>query len=111
MEFLHCAENDTAIKNIHLLRGPAVTWDGRSSGLSAYLQLLHPMIQTLNCLFRALLHDSWWKYVKARDLIPAKHLEDGCHEGLGILRGMSIVVGSITNGHRYSQDVFFGWWL
>lgn len=100
MEWKHGARNDTEITNTQHLRGPAATWDGRSSGLNAYIQQLHPPTQTLDFIFGAVRHDSWGMYVKVGDLMPAEHLEDCYHEGQGIWSSRSVVVGSIMNGHR-----------
>lgn len=105
----YCARNDPDIKNIKLSKGPTATWEGRENNVKSYLEQLHPLTQTLECIFRAVLPDSWSKYVKVRDEMPRVLLEDEYHEALGIWRSRAIVIDSITNLDRDMKDIYYRW--
>lgn len=47
--------------------------------VNVYTQQLHLLTQTIECTFRVVMHDPWWKCVKGGDIMLAEHHDD---EGL-----------------------------
>lgn len=63
---------DCEINNVQLLRRSVATRNDRENHILSYSVQLYPLTQIVQCILRAVSHDSWWKYVNGRDIMPKR---------------------------------------